>query len=90
MQKQKNRKKKTSRSMEDNKIRCVAFFSTAEKVCAKYPVMPVSINFANKNFQIRKAFKAYSPENEGYPFSRILRKSLGLRDTESPGVPVHN
>ena len=89
-QKHKNRKKKTSRSMEDNKIRCVAFFSIAESACAKYPVMPVSINFANKNFQIKNACKAYSPENEGYPFCRILRKSLGLRDTERPGVPVHN
>ena len=76
--------------MEDNKIRCVAFFSIAQSACAKYPVMPVSINFANRNFQIRKAGKAYSPVNEGYPFSRILHKSLGLRDTERPGVPVHN
>ena len=50
-QKHKNRKKKTSRSMEDNKIRCVALFSIAESACAKYPVMPVSINFANKNFK---------------------------------------
>ena len=76
--------------MEDNKIRCVAYFSIAESACAKYPVMPVSINFAKKIIQIRKASKTYSPENEGYPFSRILRKSLGLRDTESPGVPVYN
>ena len=37
--------------MEDNKIRCVAFFSIAESASAKYPVMPVSINFANKNFK---------------------------------------
>lgn len=70
-------------------MRCL-FFSIAESACAKYPVMPVSINFANKSFQIRKAGKAYSPENEGYPFSRIQRKSLGLRDTESPGVPGYN
>ena len=72
-------------------MRCL--FSIAESASAKYPAMPVSINFGNKNFQIRKAFKAfkaYSPENEGCPFSRTLRKSLGLRDTESPGVPVHN
>ena len=88
--KTKKQEEETSRSMEDNKIRCVAFFSIAESAYAKYPVMPVSISFANKNFQIKNACKAYSPENEGYPFSRILCKSLGLRDTENPGVPVYN
>ena len=34
--------------------------------------------------------EAYSPENEGYPPSHILCKPLGRRDTDSPGVPVHN
>ena len=82
------RKNLSEHGRQQNWMRCL--FSIAENACAKYPVVPVSINFANKNFQIRKAGKAYSPENEGYPFSRILRKSLGLRDTESPGVPVHN
>ena len=34
--------------------------------------------------------EAYSPENKEYPPSHILCKPLGRRDTESPGVPVHN
>ena len=90
MQKQKNRKKKPLVAWKTTKLDALPFFSIAESAYAKYPVMPVSISFANKNFQIKNACKAYSPENEGYPFSRILRKSLGLRDTKRPGVPVHN
>ena len=31
-----------------------------------------------------------SPENEVCPFSHILCKSQGRRDTEILGVPVHN
>ena len=89
----KNRKigrRKPLGAWKTTKLDALPFFSIAESAYAKYPVMPVSISFANKNFQIKNACKAYSPENEGYPFSRILRKSLGLRDTERPGVPVHN
>ena len=55
-------------------------------MCTVFGVVGFSIGLRQKVLVI----SVYSPENEVCPFSHILCKPQGRRDTESPGVPGHN